>query len=165
MSKERQGCRWSKEEDKILVRLFKECCSYKTMAKELKRSWFACKCRLARLGLIKDEIEIPKTGVLYVNAPYEIPNKELGVVFQFDPFEEPEVDDSKTFSDDELNIVMDYFKTRLAKLAIQKLDTVCFQKGLDISRVEDIFKCEINKLKNLKNMSIEEREKVLIRIA
>lgn len=172
MSKERHGMRWTKKEDKLLVRLFKECCSYHTMAKELNRSWFACKCRLARLGLIKDEFEMPKEGILYVNAPYEVPNKGEGATFRFDIFEDlsqqvfkDEEDTSKTFSDAELNIVIDYFKTRLARLAIQKLDTKCFQRGLDISIAEDIFISEINKIKNVKTMTIEEREKVLSRIA
>lgn len=174
MSNERHGCKWTKKEDRILIRLFRECCSYHTMAKELNRSWFACKCRLARLGLIKDEFEIPKKGILYVNAPYEVPNNRAQFTFELpeEVTESPayikimeEEDTSKTFSDAELNIVMDYFKTRLARLAIQKLETQCFQKGLDISVAEDIFTSEINRIKNVKTMTIQERERVLNRIA
>lgn len=53
MVAKRQGKQWTKKEDKLLKEMFLNCFSYKEMGKELDRSWFACKCRLARLGLIQ----------------------------------------------------------------------------------------------------------------
>lgn len=171
MSKEKHGYEWSKKDEAKLAEMLFAGASYDEMAKELGRSWFACKCRLIKLKLILFEQQPRKTNV----EKYDVPLRYVSLrtqqnppelIFSFDSFEEvDEEDTSKTFSDAELNIVTDYFKTRLAKLAVQKLDTVCFQKGLDISRVEDIFKCEIGRINNMKKMSIEEREKVLIRIA
>lgn len=180
MSNERHGCTWTKKEDKRLKALFFEHKSFDEMGKALQRTWFACKCRLIRLGLIEGSCKNPKYG----DTPFEPfrvpcpdPKQSFESLIDFYikkgfmemPTVEVEIPDeedtSRTFSDAELNIVTDYFKTRLAKLAVQKLDTVCFQKGLDISRVEDIFKCEIGRINNMKKMSVEEREKVLTRIA
>lgn len=184
MSRENHGNSWTRKDEKKLEDMLFEGASYEEMAKALSRSWFACKCRLIKLKLIPFEPQSKKTNVERYDVPLryvdhrkqqhresveslidfyikkgfmEMPTVEVEI-----PDEE---DTSRTFSDAELNIVIDYFKTRLAKLAVQKLDTVCFQKGLDISRVEDIFKCEIGRINNMKKMSVEEREKVLTRIA
>ena len=190
MSNERHGCTWTKKEDKRLKALFNDHKSFAEMGEALQRTWFACKCRLIRLGLIEGSCKNPKYGDTPFE-PFRVPNPELpaNVVKILEAIKNDmienfhdmkcsdgrkveitmelpnEEDTSRTFSDAELNIVTDYFKTRLAKLAVQKLDTVCFQKGLDISRVEDIFKCEIGRINNMKKMSVEEREKVLTRIA
>lgn len=164
MSRQNHGNSWTKKDEKRLVGMLYEGASYEEMAKKLSRSWFACKCRLIKLKLIPFESQAYKTNVERYDVPLRyVKNTTLKSVEHLIGILDEE-DTSKTFSNAELNIVIDYFKTRISRLAVQKLETESFQKGVDISVAQDIFTSEINKLKNAKTMTIQEREKVLARI-
>lgn len=172
MSKENHGNCWTSREESKLKKMLYEGASYEEMAKALGRSWYACKCRLIRLKLIPyqyqpitafSNVEKYDTPITYVNKA-EVQMSCQPIVFRFDDFDDAEEDTSRTFSNAELNIIIDYFKARLSKLAVQKLETRCFQRGCDISLAENIFTGEINKLKNAKTLTIQEREKCLPRI-
>lgn len=163
---ERHGSSWTKKEDKKLIKLFNESKSFIQMAHELKRTWFACKCRLIRLGVIEGSLKNPHLGETMVE-PFRVPNPHSQRDFELiiDTESIGEEDTSKTFSDAELNIVMDYLKTRLARLAVQKVDSDIFVHTLQISQVEQTLTDELNKVKNIRKLSIKERERVLTRFA
>lgn len=164
MSTQNHGNSWTKKDEKRLVDMLYEGASYEEMAKKLSRSWFACKCRLIKLKLIPFQPQAIKTNVERYDVPLRYAkNTTLKSVEHLIGISDEE-DTSKTFSNAELNIVIDYFKTRISRLAVQKLETESFQKGVDISVAQDIFTSEINKLKNAKTMTIQEREKLLARI-
>ena len=164
MSRQNHGNSWTKKDEKRLVDMLYEGASYEEMAKKLSRSWFACKCRLIKLKLIPFQPQATKTNVEKYDVPLRYAkNTTLKSVEHLMSISDEE-DTSKTFSNTELNIVIDYFKTRISRLAVQKLETESFQKGVDISVAQDIFTSEINKLKNAKTMTIQEREKLLARI-
>ena len=170
MSKENHGNCWTSREESELKKMLYEGASYEEMAKALGRSWFACKCRLIKLKLIPFEQQTRKTNVEKYDVPIRYLNRLTAetklqpIVFSFSDFDDSEEDTSRTFSNAELNIIIDYFKARLSKLAVQKLETRCFQRGCDISLAENIFTGEINKLKNAKTLTIQEREKCLPRV-
>ena len=52
----RHGKKWTADEDRQLVCMYNKYDSYGDMGKKLHRTWFACKCRLIRLGVVKDEM-------------------------------------------------------------------------------------------------------------
>lgn len=148
----KDGQRWTQEEEKVLKELFYNGEQYCTMSKVLDRSWFACKCRLMKMRLL----------------PFTSYNSNKGGIRDLEKYDTPLNHVQKKdnmFTDEELDIVVSYFKTRLAKLALQKLDTQIFQKGLDISIVEDIFISELSKIKNARFMATTEREKFLMKLA
>lgn len=174
MVEDRTGCSWSKKEDKKLKRLFFEHCSFQEMAQQLGRTWFACKCRLIRLGLMEGSLKNPKYGETPFE-PYRVPwppKFDDLVDCIRDMINEPyitkkdnsEEDTSRTFSDAELNIVIDYLKTQIARISVLKLESSCFMRGIELSTAEDLFTNEIKKAQSLKRMSVEEREKVCKRL-
>lgn len=159
MSREKHGCKWTKKDEQILSDMFWAGRQYEEMAKKLSRTWFSCKCRLIKLKLLPYCSEMPEFALVNSIEKYDVP---------LDHARQKKVtqtNSERTFSNDEIDTIITYFKTRLAKLAIQKLDTQGFQRGIDISVAEDIFTGEINKLKNIKSMSIQEREKFLMKLA
>ena len=164
MSRKRGGYKWTKAEEQALIKMFHEGRQYDYMAKQLNRSWFACKCRLIKLQLIPFSEEDTQYSLLSSVEKYDIPLKKCLKMDTFDVYEIKE-NNSRTFSNDEIDIVISYFKSSLAKLVIQKLDTVCFRRTVDITTLETVFKDEIGKLKNIKLMSMEDRERVLTKIS
>lgn len=193
MTKDRHGCSWNNDEDRQLKALFDKHCSFAEMGEKLGRTWFACKCRCIRLGLIEGSCKNPKYG----ETPYEpfrVPNPPsfTEIIMKLDPdkvlfnticgkHEHNDVVDSlqylfdkvfkgepttsKTFTDEELDIVANYFKSRLAKICVQKTECTCIPKLNELCSAEDTFLAELNRVKMTKTMSIEEREKVLTKIA
>ena len=165
----RDGKQWSKLEEEKLLSMFYEGYSYYEMSKELDRTWFACKCRLIKLKLLPFEKKEKEMPFMYDIEKYDVPFKNIkkeyiSSISMSTWVNKEEGDTSRTFSNTELNIVIDYFKTRLAKLALQKLDSKSFVKGIEIQTVEEIFKGEISKIRMAKDMTIEQREKILFRL-
>ena len=164
---QKRNTKWSQQEEAKLISLYYSDSSYDEMSKELGRSWYACKCRLMKLKLIPVDKSEPSSIEKYtVPHPKEI-TFEAPDLSRFG--ERPmgyveDEDTSHTFSDKELNIVLDYFKARLAKLAIQKLDTSCFRESMDINQCEDFMKTEMSKIKQFVKMNAKQKEKYLIRI-
>lgn len=168
----RQGKQWTKEEDELLKRYFLDCLSYKQMAKKLDRTWFACKCRLARLGLIEPFERNSKDFYIGSVEPYAIPNSDTIITENvFDEMytmffndSEMEEDTSNTFSNAELNIVTDWLKTRLSRVVCKLVDEHSSLRGLELQRAKDFLETEIQVINNMKKMTVKEREKVCKRL-
>lgn len=149
MVAKRQGKQWTKKEDKLLKEMFLNCFSYKEMGKELDRSWFACKCRLARLGLIQPFRNTEEQFYVGTVEPYVVPN---GLTIQ-------------TFSNAELNIVTDWLKTRLSRVVCKLADgTENMVVLADLNMCRDFLEQEIKIVNNMKKITVEEREKVCRRL-
>lgn len=185
MKPDRHGKEWTKKEDKKLIKLFNEGNSFLQMGKQLNRTWFACKCRLARLGLIEPferNIEDFFIGAL---EPHRVPNiqkasEKIGKIMREVGFgcEEYEKefydsslshvdseDTSNTFSTTELNIVTDYLKTRLSKVMCELADgSFCFVRDVELNAVKELLETEIKVANSMKKISVRERERVLKRL-
>lgn len=170
---DRHGKQWTKKEDKKLKELFLKCLSYKQMAKELGRTWFACKCRLARLQLIEPFERESEHFLIGSMEPFRVPNPDKENMDHivdslrymcFSNFEEQE-DTSNTFSNSELNIVTDWLKTRLSRVVCKLADGEhCFVRDLELNTVKELLETEIKVANNMKKMTVEEREKVCKRL-
>lgn len=180
MSLERHGKEWTKKEDLKLEKMFYNHFSFKQMGDELGRTWFACKCRLIRLGLIEGSCKNPKYG----DTPYEPfrvpcpePKQSFEILIDFYikkgfmemPTVEVEIPDeedtSRTFSDAELNIVTDWLKTRLSRVVCKLADGGdCFVRTAELNAVKELLETEIKVANNMKKMTVEEREKVCKRL-
>lgn len=174
MSKEKHGFIWTQKDENILEKMFYEGKSYQEMAEKLSRSWFSCKCRLIKLKLIPYSPEILDTSLRANVEKYDVPlnhaNRKKAVqpqeqIYGVEPTMWVDEDTSRTFSNAELNIIQEYCKARLAKLAIQKLGVEDRQIQRDIAEAEDFFTTEIRKINVAKKMPIIQREKSLTRIA
>lgn len=172
MSLERHGKEWTKSEDKKLEKMFYNHFSFTQMGEQLGRTWFACKCRLIRLGLISGSTKNPKYG----DTPFEplrVPNPDPGILCSmfkklnnmcFNNVEQQE-DTSNTFSTAELNIVTDWLKTRLSRVVCKLADGEhCFVRDLELNTVKELLETEIKVANNMKKMTVEEREKVCKRL-
>lgn len=172
MSLERHGKEWTKSEDKKLEKMFYNHFSFTQMGEQLGRTWFACKCRLIRLGLISGSMKNPKYG----DTPFEplrVPNPHPGILCSmfeklnnmcFNNVEQQE-DTSNTFSTAELNIVTDWLKTRLSRVVCKLADGEhCFVRDLELNTVKELLETEIKVANNMKKMTVEEREKVCKRL-
>ena len=165
MVAKRQGKQWTKKEDKLLKEMFLNCFSYKEMGKELDRSWFACKCRLARLGLIQPFRNTEEQFYVGTVEPYVVPNGLTIQTFEFESGIEEEEDTSNTFSNAELNIVTDWFKTRLSRVVCKLADgTENMVVLADLNMCRDFLEQEIKIVNNMKKITVEEREKVCRRL-
>lgn len=164
----RHGKQWTKEEDKVLKKLFDNHKTFYEMSKELERTWFACKCRLARLGLI----DMSADENLKWAEKYRVPNPvkftqfeelkdmlRVGFTVQV-PKEECELVEH-TFDDDELDIISSYLQSRYARVAVASLEQHCFLKDKELQHSKEILENEIKVIKSLKKMTIEEREQVI----
>lgn len=172
MGREKDGCKWTKKDEQILTDMFWSGRSYDEMAKRLQRTWFACKCRLIKLQLIPYNPDVTDMSLIKSVEKYDVPLRHSAKTGQCATQEEVdnfintnEEDTSRTFSTTELNIVQDYLKSRLARLAVQKLGASIYVKQLEIARLEEIFTNEISKIEMAKNMPVFERERQLVRIA
>lgn len=171
MVENRTGCSWSKKEDKQLKLLFSQHCSFQEMAEKLGRTWFACKCRLIRLGLIEGSLKNPKYGDSPFE-PFKVPNppkfaSSLGSLLEsLQELEWPdeEEDTSNTFSTAELNIVIDYLKTQISRIVLSELDSENFIRQTELKTAKDLFTNEIKKVQSLKKMTVKDRQKVCKRI-
>lgn len=165
MTKNRQGKEWNKSEDEQLTNLFNKHCSYYEMGKKLGRSWFACKCRLARLGLI-EPFEYNKDHYYIGNMEkFTVPNFNLKWVKYWDIDEIEDEDTSTTFSNAELNIVTDWLKTRLSLVVCKLADGEnLFVKTLELNTVKQLLETEISVANSMKKLTVEERKKVLKRL-
>lgn len=181
----RQGKQWNKDEDRQLTDLFYKGCNFIEMGKKLERTWFACKCRLARLDLIEPFERNEEDFLIGALEPYRVPNfqkasERLGKIMDEVGFgcEEYETefrgccmghidseDTSNTFSNAELNIVTDWLKTRLANVVCKLADgPSCFARDIELNTVKELLETEIKVANNMKKISVEEREKVLKRL-
>lgn len=169
----RQGKQWTKNEDKKLKEMFYNHFSFKQMAQELDRTWFACKCRLARLQLIEPFEREPEHFLIGSMEPFRVPNPDVNRINSM--FEElnnmcfndteQEEDTSNTFSTAELNIVTDWLKTRLSRVVCKLADGEhCFVRDLELNTVKELLETEIKVANNMKKMTVEEREKVCKRL-
>lgn len=169
----RQGKQWTKNEDKKLKELFLKCLSYKQMGKELGRTWFACKCRLARLGLIEPFERRVEDFLIGGMEPFRVPNSDVNRINSM--FEEltnmcfndteQEEDTSNTFSTAELNIVTDWLKTRLSRVVCKLADGEhCFVMGIELAQAKEFLETEIKVVNSMKKMPVGEREKVCKRL-
>lgn len=185
MAKERHGEKWTAEEDKQLEKAFYEGCSFTEMANRLKRTWFACKCRLARLGLIEPFDRNNKDFFIGAIEPYRVPYSEIEFfnihnidiakmereIFNsyvdnklVNEYVSSEEDTSNTFSNAELNIVSDWLKTRLINVVCKLTDeNFCFIRGVELNTVKEIFENEIKLVTDMKKLSVKDREKILKR--
>lgn len=169
----RHGKEWTKSEDKKLERMFYNSFSFEEMGQELGRTWFACKCRLARKGLIPafknnsghvfskemERFRVPNPDFTKINSMFEELNNMC-----FDDIE-PEEDTSNTFSNAELNIVTDWLKTRLSRVVCKIADgSDCFVRNVELNTVKELLETEIKVANNMKKMTIAEREKVCKRL-
>lgn len=161
----RQGKKWTIEEDKKLKALFNDSKSFFEMGKELDRTWFACKCRLARLGLIDD---LKVGGPINWAEKFRVPKpanfkhfKELEQLMDncFSFIEEEET--YNTFDDEDLDIISAYLKARYSKVVIKLTEDHCFVKEIELKQSKEILEHEIRVVNSLKKMAIEEREKVI----
>lgn len=183
MVKSRHGKEWTKDEDRQLKDLFKSNHSFNEMSKKLGRTWFACKCRLARLGLIEPFERNIEDFFISALEPHRVPNlqkasERIGKIMDEVGFgcEQYEFhgccsghidseDTSKTFSNTELNIVTDYLKTRLSRVVCELVDgSSCFVREVELNTVKELLETEIKVANNMKKISVEEREKVLKRL-
>ena len=164
----RHGKQWTKEEDKALKKLFDSHKTFYEMGKELERTWFACKCRLARLGLIDMSVDENLKWAEKYRVPnpvkftqFEELNDMLRVGFTVEvPKEKCELVEH-TFDDDELDIISSYLHSRYAKVAVDSLEQHCFLKDIELQNSKEILENEIKVIKSLKKMTIEEREQVI----
>lgn len=171
---DRHGKQWTKKEDKKLKELFLKCLSYRQMAKELGRTWFACKCRLARLGLIEPFERRVEDFYVGSTEPDIIPRSIIfpsGIIVSTDYDVEiegewnNEEDTSNTFSNAELNIITDWLKIRLSRVVCKLADGEhCFVRDLELNTVKELLETEIRVANNMKKMTVEEREKVCKRL-
>lgn len=179
MALERHGKEWTRKEDAKLERMFYEHFSFKQMGEALNRTWFACKCRLARKGLIPEF----KNKAGHTFSPenvsgkdveqFRVPNPDPGILCSmfgelnnmcFNDTEQEE-DTSNTFSNAELNIVTDWLKTRLSRVVCKLADGEhCFVRDLELNTVKELLETEIKVANNMKKMTVEEREKVCKRL-
>lgn len=176
MSKENHGYCWSQKDESLLKDMLYNGKSYEEMAKKLGRSWYACKCRLIKLKLIPFQADTisRKTNVEKYDVPLRYVDRlkrqqiESSIDFYIKQglplIESLEDDTSRTFSDTELNVVEDYCKARLARLAVQKLNIEDKQLQRDIMQAEDFFTDEIKRVKIAKKMPICQRENSLTRM-
>lgn len=165
MVKSRHGKQWTKDEDELLKKCFLECLSYKQMAKRLNRTWFACKCRLARLGLIQPFRNTEEQFYVGTVEPYVVPNGLTIQTFEFETGIEKGEDTSNTFSNAELNVVTDYLKTRLSRVVCKLADGGhCFIGEVDLKLAQEVLETEISVANSMKKITVEEREKVLKRL-
>lgn len=187
MVKSRHGKEWTKEEDKKLEHLFNTHHSFAQMGKELGRTWFACKCRLARLELIPPFRKKAEEGYGLIGdmEPYRVPNPEK--IDFIEPFKELEKmcfgeesqiipcgccsghidseDTSNTFSNAELNIITDWLKTRLSSVVCRLADgDHCFMTEVELKTTKEFLETEIQVANNMKKITVKEREKVLKRL-
>ena len=176
MSLERHGKEWTKSEDNKLEKMFYNHFSFKQMGNELGRTWFACKYRLARKGLIPEfknnaghtfsklsndmePFRVPNPGVRTIKSIFE----DLNNLCFID--ELPEEDTSNTFSNAELNVVTDWLKTRLSSVVCKLADGGdCFVRTTELNAVKELLETEIKVANNMKKMTVEEREKVCKRL-
>ena len=164
----RHGKQWTNEEDKALKELFYSHKTFYEMGKELGRTWFACKCRLVRLGLIDMSVDENLKWAEKYRVPnpvkftqFEELNDMLRVGFTVEvPKEECELVEH-TFDDNELDIISSYLQSRFAKVAVASLEQHCFLKDIELKQAKEILENEIRVVKNLKKMTIEEREQVI----
>lgn len=173
MSLERHGKEWKKSEDYKLEKMFYNHFSFKQMGEELGRTWFACKCRLARKGLIPEFKNNAGHTFSKDMEPYRVPNPDVnkiqGIFEDLNSLcfidEMPEEDTSNTFSNAELNIVTDWLKTRLSRVVCKLADGEhCFIRDLELNTVKELLETEIKVANNMKKMTVEEREKVCKRL-
>lgn len=164
----RHGKQWTNEEDKALKKLFYSHKTFYEMGKELERTWFACKCRLARLGLIDMSVDENLKWAEKYRVPnpvkftqFEELNDMLRVGFTVNvPKEECELVEH-TFDDDELDIISSYLQSRYAKVALDIMEDHCYVRHIELKQAKEILENEIRVVKNLKKMTIEEREQVI----
>ncbi len=175
MSLERHGKEWKKSEDYKLEKMFYNHFSFKQMGEELGRSWFACKCRLARKGLIQPFKNNAGHTFSQDMEPYRVPNPDINKMSDifdslscmcFGDFEdETEEDTSNTFSNAELNIITDWLKTRLSRVVCKLADgSDCFIRSVELNTVKELLETEIKVANNMKKMTVAEREKVCKRL-
>ena len=175
MVKSRHGKEWTKDEDRQLKDLFKSNYSFNEMGKKLGRTWFACKCRLARLGLIEPFERNPEEFYIGSLEKYKIPNcmGPIEAMMKFDSdgilfnsiCGKCEEDTSNTFSNAELNVVTDYLKTRLSRVVCKLADGGhCFIGEVDLKLAQEVLETEISVANSMKKITVEEREKVLKRL-
>lgn len=171
MTELRHGCRWTTKEDNILKDMFKRHARYGDMAMRLGRTWYACKCRCIRLGLLDNDFTVFGDGFYKVPNPYtpeEI--KQLKIQLNGEAVESSpmtvtiESDKPKyTFSNEELDVVLNYLKSKVAWVSIKLLEASINQMA-DYKRYKDWLADEIHRVYNLKLMSEDEREKVLTKV-
>ncbi len=167
----RHGEKWTQEEDKKLKSLFNNHKSFYEMSIALDRTWFACKCRLVRLGLIGVDSRDNEFGFL---EKYRVPNlfnfnqfQQLNDLIEEQPiFKQPEQinTNNTTFSDDELVIISAYLKSRYSKISLQLMEDHCFVKKLELEQAKQILEDEIRVVNSIRKMSTSEREKFLHKI-
>lgn len=166
MVKSRHGKEWTKDEDRQLKDLFNGGYSFYEMGEKLGRTWFACKCRLARLQLIPPFNRKEEDFYIGSMEKYRIANpnlhlKDWKIRFCIDG----EEDTSNTFSNAELNVVTDYLKTRLSRVVCKLADgDHCFIGEVDLKLAQEILETEISVANSMKKMAVKEREKVLKRL-
>lgn len=165
MVKSRHGKEWTKDEDRQLKDLFNSGYSFHEMSEKLGRTWFACKCRLARLQLIppfnsKEDFYIGSMEKYRIANP-NLHLKDWKIRFCIDG----EEDTSNTFSNAELNVVTDYLKTRLSRVVCKLADgDHCFIGEVDLKLAQEVLETEISVANSMKKITVEEREKVLKRL-
>lgn len=169
----RHGKEWTKSEDKKLERMFYNSFSFGEMGQELDRTWFACKCRLARKGLIPAFKNNSGHVFLKEMECFRVPNPDFDKInSMFEELnnmcfncEESEQDTSNTFSNAELNIVTDWLKTRLSRVVCKIADgSDCFVRNVELNTVKELLETEIKVANNMKKMTVAEREKVCKRL-
>lgn len=161
----RKGKEWTKKEDELLKKCFLECLSYKQMAKKLNRTWFACKCRLARLGLIEPFERNDNEFYIGSLAPNVIPYTMDIETVLVDNSEVVVEGTSNTFSNAELNIVTDWLKSRLSRVVCKLADGEhCFIMGIELEKAKEFLETEIKVVNSMKKITVKEREKVCKRL-
>ena len=173
MSLERHGKEWTKSEDKKLEKMFYNHFSFTQMGNELGRTWYACKCRLARKGLIPEFKNNAGYTFTKDTEPYRVPNPDINKINDMFSqlntmcFNECEVEEDtwNTFSNAELNIVTDWLKTRLSRGVCKLADGEhCFLRDMELNTVKELLETEIKVANNMKKMPVGEREKVCKRL-
>lgn len=186
MVKSRHGKEWTKDEDRQLTDLFYSHHSFRQMGDKLGRTWFACKCRLARLQLIppfKNSKEY--WGLIGDMEQYRVPyphsindifegleNMCFGEDSVFTAcgccsghIDSQEASTVNVFSDSELDVIKSWLKIRLSLIVCELADdTGCIIKQADLNQVKDVLETEIQLVNNMKKMTLEEREKVCKRL-
>jgi len=166
----RHGKKWTTEEDNCLKELFMKHRSYEQMSRVLNRTWFSCKCRLLRLGILSyddcggfdESADFEKFKVPNPYKPSEVFEDLCSMCFNDEKVEEGT---ANTFSNAELNIITDWLKTRLARVAVKLADGEhCFIKEIELNTVKELLETELQVANSMKKISVKEREKVLKRL-
>lgn len=161
----KHGKKWSSEDDEILKYLFNRHKSFEDMSKQLGRTWFACKCRLGKLGLIDISCEPNCEWAEKYRIPNPIIDSSKLESLIIDLPDTDEFINYNTFNDEELSIVANYLKARLSKVVVQLLDDSCTVKQVELEQSKQVLKDEIMILNSLQKMNITDREKIIHKFA